>query len=224
MQSVGVNRSRILVFESLGLVNSPLSPLLPIQAEVGVGIILHMDFSMRPKRGMSEGTFSQRLKRNPGDALIEAEGIIKLAPENANAWCLKGMALSELNRYEEALRSFDKAIRLRPDLAEAWQGRGGCLLSLHKYEEALAALEKAPNIYLVCYQRGCALGSLGRYNESMDALQEAIRLNRDDQAVLNDSRSLLEAIGRHREAAKANEETGAIGPDHDSPHTYNSPT
>jgi tetratricopeptide (TPR) repeat protein len=205
------------------MVQAQLTPSC-IQAEVGVGIILHMDFPERTKGERSDETFSQTLKRNPRQALIEAEEIIMLAPENANGWFLKGMALSELNRCEEALRSFDTAIRLRPDLAEAWQGKGGCLLGLHKYEEALAALEKAPNTYLVCYQRGCALGSLGRYNESMDALQAAIRLNHDDQTVLDHSRSLLESIGRHREALKANEETGDMGSDHDSPHTFNSPT
>jgi tetratricopeptide (TPR) repeat protein len=182
-----------------------------------------MDFLERVWRG-GEGTFSQRLKRNPGQALIEAEEIITLAPDNASGWCLKGMALLELDRLEEALRSFDKAIKLRPDLAEAWHGRGSCLLRLQNYREALAALEKAPHLYSVCYQKGCALGSLGRYNEAMDALQEAIRLNHDDQEVLNRSRSLLEEMAKRREAPKAsNVEGRALESDHISPHTYNSP-
>ena len=184
-----------------------------------------MDFLETTRRGTIAETFSQKLRRNPGQALIDAEEIVILAPDNANGWFLKGVALSELNRHEEALRSFDKATRLRPDLAEAWQGKGGCLLRLHRYEEALAALEKAPNnIYVVWYHRGCALGSLGRHNESMDALQQAIRLNSDDQTVLDHSRSLLESIGRDREALKVNEETAAMGFDHDSAHSYNSPS
>ena len=166
------------------------------------GIICSMEFPERARRGRDEGTFSERLKRDPGQALVEAEEIIRLAPDNASGWCLKGMALSELDRHEEALRSFDKATKLRPDMSEAWQGRGSCLVRLHKYEEALAAFEKAPDVYMVSYHRGCALGSLGRYNEAMDALQGSIRLNRDDKAILDHSRSLLEEIGRRREASK----------------------
>ena len=194
---------------------------------------------------MDRGTFSQKLKRDPGQALIEAEEIIRLAPDNANGWCLKGMALSQLDRQDEALHSFDQAIRLRPDLAEGWQGKGSCLVRLRRYEEALAALGKAPLVYLVCYERGRALDSLGRYNEAMDALQEAIRLNHDDKAVLDSSRSLLESVGRRRDAPKPDapkaSEPKASEPkagepkaseakagepratDHASPHTYNSP-
>ncbi len=161
-----------------------------------------MDRLDGPRRGRSEGTFSQKLKRDPGQALIEAEEIIRLAPDNANGWCLKGMALSQLDRHDEGLRSFDQAIRLRPDLAEAWQGKGISLVGLRRWQEAIAALANAPQVYLVCYQRGRALEALGRYNEAMDALQEAIRLNHDDKGVLDSSRSLLESLGKRREAPR----------------------
>ncbi len=157
-----------------------------------------LDATRRGRRG--GGTFSQKLKRDPGRALAEAEDIIRLAPDNANGWSLKGMALLEMARHDEALHSFDQAIRLRPDMAEAWQGKGASLVGLRRYEEALSSLAKAPHVYLACYEKGRALESLGRHNEAMDALEEAIKLNHDDRPVLDSSRSLLESLRRRREA------------------------
>ena len=157
--------------------------------------------------------------------MIEAEGMAKLAPDNANAWCLKGNALLELERYEEALQSFDRAINLRPDLSEAWQGKGSSLLRLNRGDEALAALKKAPHTYLACYEKGCALWSLGRHNEAMDALQESIKLNRDDRSIMDQARSLMEKILAHREEQKKGDsDSRPPDADHASPHTYNSPT
>ena len=184
------------------------------------------------RRRRSGGTFSQKLKHNPGQALIEADEIIRLAPDNANGWCLKGMALLELERHEEGLHNFSQAIRLRPDMAEAWQGKGTCLVRLCRFDEALAALARAPQVYLVCHERGRALQGLGRYNEAMDALQEAIKLNPDDKAVLDSSRALLASLGQGREAPKPPQpkalepkaaETSGGAPEVSDPCTYNSP-
>src|SRR5690606_36743050 len=157
------------------------------QAVAEAGIILPADLRKRTKMGMIDGTFAQRVKYNPREALIEADELITLAPENATAWYLKGMALTELNRYEEALKSFEQTTRLRPDLPEERQGKVASLLKLQQYDKALAALEKGPHTYLTFHQRGCALSSLGRCNEAMDAIQESIRLNSDYRDVLDHS-------------------------------------
>ena len=49
------------------------------------------------------------------------------------------MALNELNRFDEALASFDQAIKLNPDYAEAFNNRGITLNELRRFDEALAS-------------------------------------------------------------------------------------
>jgi tetratricopeptide (TPR) repeat protein len=99
-------------------------PPLRIQADVGLGIISHMDFrdivsrERAKRRGnrqadasksaseASEENVPHSLQGRPEEALREAERITELLPEDANAWYNKGIALLQLNRHEEALRSF----------------------------------------------------------------------------------------------------------------------
>jgi tetratricopeptide (TPR) repeat protein len=114
--------------------------------------------------------------------------------------------------------AFDEAIRFKPDFPEAWQGKGGCLSNLGKYEEALAALEKAPNNYLVWYDRALVLGVLRRYDESVEAHKEVIRLKPDGEGVLGNIGSLLEAVAIRREELKVNKETGGMRSDETFSH------
>jgi protein O-GlcNAc transferase len=37
---------------------------------------------------------------------------------------IKGNALNELKRYDEAIAHYDKALSLKPDYAEAWSNKG----------------------------------------------------------------------------------------------------
>ena len=62
-----------------------------------------------------------------------------------DAFSNHGLALNALQRYEEALASFDRALRLRPDYAEVLANRGNALLRLERLEAALD-----------CYARGRA--------------------------------------------------------------------
>ena len=48
-----------------------------------------------------------------------------------------------MNRFEEALASYERALALRPDYAEALSNRGLTLQELKRFEEALASYERA---------------------------------------------------------------------------------
>ena len=49
-------------------------------------------------------------------------------------------ALNNLNRYREAIGSFDRAIEIRSGLAVAWYNKGSALVALGEYEEAVKML------------------------------------------------------------------------------------
>jgi len=61
-------------------------------------------------------------------------------------WYIKGIALRELGRYEEALKAFDKAIKLQPKYPEAWHNKAVILGKLGLHEEASKAHDKAINL------------------------------------------------------------------------------
>ena len=45
---------------------------------------------------------------------------MSIKPDNASAYSNLGNALKNLNRFEEALSSFDKAIEINPNFADAY--------------------------------------------------------------------------------------------------------
>lgn len=45
--------------------------------------------------------------------------VLKLKPDFAGAWNLRGLEFVILKRYDEAIASFDKALEIRPDYPEA---------------------------------------------------------------------------------------------------------
>jgi tetratricopeptide (TPR) repeat protein len=51
-----------------------------------------------------------------------------------------------LRRYDDALRSYDKAIEIDPNFADAWYYRGLALSKLDRYNEAIASYEMAIRI------------------------------------------------------------------------------
>ncbi len=53
-----------------------------------------------------------------------------------------GEALASLERYEEALTSFNKAIELNPSYCEAWTFRGAVLFHLENYVGCYIAARK----------------------------------------------------------------------------------
>ena len=68
---------------------------------------------------------------------------IKLAPDDAAPHINRGLALSALKRYDEALAHFERATSLRPDFAEAYVNRGITLKELSRPEDAIASYDQA---------------------------------------------------------------------------------
>ncbi|MHB8280911.1 MAG: tetratricopeptide repeat protein, partial [Candidatus Humimicrobiaceae bacterium] len=61
----------------------------------------------------------------------------------SNAWISKGLALHRLGKYDEAIKSFNKAIRINPENGRAWISKGGVLDNLGKYDEAIKCCDEA---------------------------------------------------------------------------------
>ncbi|MEO1377327.1 MAG: tetratricopeptide repeat protein, partial [Cyanobacteria bacterium J06635_10] len=53
--------------------------------------------------------------------------------QNAIFWNGRGNALSNLNRYEEAITCYDKVLEINPSLEYPWTSKGLALLDLRRY-------------------------------------------------------------------------------------------
>ena len=58
---------------------------------------------------------------------------------------IKELLCDNLNKYDEAIRAFDKAIEINPNDSDAWNEKGIALGKL-KYDEAIKAYDKAIEI------------------------------------------------------------------------------
>jgi tetratricopeptide (TPR) repeat protein len=137
-------------------------------------------------------------------------------PEEAINWNNNGVDLSNLRKYDEAIKACDKAIKLDPKLAMAWENKGDALLAQGKYEAAIRACDKAielePKRSKAWNKKGVALHGLGKYDESIKAYDEAIRMDHDFAVAWSNKGNALVGQGEYDDAIKAYEEAIRIDP------------
>lgn len=90
------------------------------------------------------------------------------------------LALSVLQRYDEARQVLDRAVEMEPSFDRAWRGLAHCHDRLGQPEEGLKAADRALAINAQHYRnwqaKGDVLLSLRRYDEAVEAAQQGINL------------------------------------------------
>ncbi|MGM3305586.1 tetratricopeptide repeat protein [Anabaena sp. WFMT] len=166
--------------------------------------------------------------RNAKEALDELNQIFGVGkPQNIHParltelseLCIqKGHKLFNLQRYENAIESYDKAIAIKPYKYEAWYNRGLALAELEKYEEAIASYDKAiaikPDYHEALYRQGVALRQLHRYTEAIASYDKAIAIKPDDHQAWNNRGIALDELQRYAEAIVSYNKAIAIKPDY----------
>jgi tetratricopeptide (TPR) repeat protein len=126
--------------------------------------------------------------------------------------------LTALQRYEEALASFDRALRLKPDYAEVLANRGNALMRLARHEAALDCYTRAvalkPDYHAAQYNRGNALLALDRPAEALESYDRALALAPGHVDTLNNRGNALLRLGRLVEALAGYQQALALAPGH----------
>jgi tetratricopeptide (TPR) repeat protein len=133
------------------------------------------------------------------DALLQYDAILKLSPENQDAWYNSALILWKLDRKEEALQRLTQLLALAPADGYALYGAGSLLLSFDQPEKALEYfdryLQKKPDdvdvqlLLADCYER------LEKYSQALDAYDRAGALDvKDSRAWFGKARLLLTVI------------------------------
>ena len=99
----------------------------------------------------------------------------------ANAHFKRGLALKNLERYQEAIADYSQTIELVPDWFEAWVNRGNAYTWLGEYARGIEdydhALELNPGDYVALENRGQAYANLRQHERAIEDYNESIEQN-----------------------------------------------
>lgn len=120
-------------------------------------------------------------------SLAGAQTDVKADPNDKFAWFNLGSSLEALGRHEEASRAFDQARRLNLPWRMLWYQFAPfeAYLATQRYQDVLsladANLKAANNLEESHYYRGLALKGLGQPDQARQALEQAVKLNKNFQ-------------------------------------------
>ena len=122
-----------------------------------------------------------------------------------NAWYQRGNALCSLNRYKEAVESYNEALRFVYTEYEAYYNQGNAMSKLGDHQEALksynSCLRYNAEFFQALVNKGNALYSLADYEQALESYDQALELNPYNcwSALYNRGNALLK-LGRYSEA------------------------
>ena len=153
------------------------------------------------------------------DAVLLYDTIIRQDPDIAPAHSNRGAALSALQQFEEALRSFERAVELRPDNADAHNNKANTLACLKRLDEAVLSYERAlairPHYAEAHYNCANALKDLKRLTEAVRSYDRAIALKPDFAEAYCNRGNALKDIHRWQDALASYDAALALKPDMD---------
>ncbi|MFH1830877.1 MAG: tetratricopeptide repeat protein [Pseudomonadota bacterium] len=135
-------------------------------------------------------------------ALSSCETAIRLMPEDAydedkaRVYLYMGIALGELERFEEAMRYFTKASKLDPKNPKIWYNMGVTYAELGRHTKALYAYRKATtldeNLIQAWGNRGVEAYNTKRYHEAVSSFDSALVLDPGYLDTRSDQRMMYE--------------------------------
>ncbi len=127
-------------------------------------------------------TYGRKQKYNK--ALIAYNKALEIKPYYLEALHMKGITFINLDRYNDALSSFDNSIELISNYNyRTWYYKGLALFCLDRYEEALDAYNKALELSSddagLWFEKGKTLHKLNRHEKALNAYDKVLELKPD---------------------------------------------
>ncbi|MBW2642839.1 MAG: tetratricopeptide repeat protein [Deltaproteobacteria bacterium] len=163
-------------------------------------------------------TFILGLSQFEADDFEKAIRIFKTVQHQGfESFYFSGLSFLSLNKFKEALRSFNSAIELNPDLADAWSLKGSALYRLRRFEDALEAFSRAielnPDNANTWSLKGFALYRLKNFEDALEAFSRAVELNPDLANAWSNKGAVLSKFKRYEDALKACDRAIELNPD-----------
>jgi tetratricopeptide (TPR) repeat protein/predicted transcriptional regulator len=120
----------------------------------------------------------------------------------------KSNVLIQQSKYQEALRVVEESLKIKENCVSCWVMKARILGELNDAQQALNCAEKAielePSSFMGWYARASILDSLlHNQGEAMKSLDEALRLDPDNEDVLDAKAHVLLEMGKEEEASEA---------------------
>ncbi len=149
----------------------------------------------------------------------DAIGLLKNVPNsenNSNILFYVGNCYLYQNKFDEAIKAYDKAIEINPQISETWNNKGIALHELNRSDEAMKAYDKAieinPNNSDAWYNKGLVLYKLNKQYEAMKAYDKVIEIDPQYSKAWNDEGVVLYNLNKSYEAIKAYDKAIGINP------------
>jgi tetratricopeptide (TPR) repeat protein len=139
--------------------------------------------------------------------------ILKWSPYKGYIHYSRGIVLSEIGRYEEAIVSYDQALKYGRlfggvHIGGVWIARGDALFNLECHKESIENYDKAlkyknknkKDEALIWYKRGTVLLHLNLYTEALSNLEKSLRYDPNDWHYLTGRGSALTYLQRYEES------------------------
>lgn len=156
------------------------------------------------------------------DALAELAKVAATTPDNANACFVTGAAFETLGKFQSAEIFYRRSLKLNPDYSDAWH-RLGRLIAMRGdtapandiLSHAIALRSNNPDYYV---DYSSSLASEGRFQASLAAAEQALRLSPDYPAALHNLGHALLSLNRSEKAVEVLRRAISQRPDHASSH------
>lgn len=150
------------------------------------------------------------------EAVDVYQQILQRYPENAEAWHMLGVAMSQIGRPAEGLQSIDRAIQLAPDVAQFQVNRAVVLAQLGRIDEATGSLRQAiarqGDVADTHYNLAHLLDRQGNLDESISEYRRALDLRSDYAQAWNGLGSALMKKGETEDAIAAFRQVTVLQP------------
>lgn len=163
---------------------------IPVEIEKRATLAIVLSVALLSPSAAHAGSRATSLVKQGGDALKDGEysvavarlsDALRLAPENVEAWSLRGEAYAMQGDHNRALADCAQAVKLAPTSSEVYR-RCGVIYSTEKnYQAAMADYDRAirldPHNALAYGDRGDTYFHLGQTDRAISDYNEALKLD-----------------------------------------------
>jgi tetratricopeptide (TPR) repeat protein len=136
------------------------------------------------------------------EILEQSEKLLKNNPDDYYALYNKAVCLSGLEKYEDAVVTFERLIGIKDDVDVIWNDFGEALWKLERYYQALEAYEKAilldsgneVHISNAWLGKGKVLIDMELNDEALKAFEKAIELNPFNAEAYDSKQKIYEKL------------------------------
>jgi tetratricopeptide (TPR) repeat protein len=164
-----------------------LEKIKQIQPKEKPAAIVQPSVTIAPLKSEKE-YFAQLLeKAENGDtreAMEDLSWALRVDPQDAQAYCCRGVVRCKQGKYREAISDFNQALQLNFDDAIVYRNRGKARSHLGDHQGAIAdfnlALQMQPQDAMLYIARGNAHRMMGNHLGAINDYTQALQINPDD--------------------------------------------